>query len=47
MGRARVAPLASEGGDGARPQVVPGGGRTQGRVGEVRGWVVGGFRLLT
>lgn len=33
MGRARVAPLASEGGDGARPQVVSGGGRTQGRVG--------------
>lgn len=33
MGRARVAPLASEGGDGARPQVVAGGGRTQGRVG--------------
>lgn len=42
MGRARVAPLASEGGDGARPQVVPGGGRTQGRVGGGswvgRGW---------
>lgn len=28
----------SEGGDGARPQVVPGGGRTQGRV-EGGSWV--------